>query len=267
MEKKIDYKILKQRIAWTLIMSLIGILFILSVQRKLNANVEKLVVKIKPLRGNRDLISERDVKLLFDRYIGYDVTKSNVKDLEVNELEALLKKDKRVKKVEVFVDAKEKLNVWIVQKQPVVRIMDDSHKSYYIDEEGDKVPTVEKSAIRVPLATGHFELYQEDLFKSDKPSKLKDLFHIAKYIFDDEFLSALIEQIDVNENGDVVLIPKIGRQEIVIGDAKYLEEKFDNLKIMYKEGLPREGWRKFSVLKINYRGQVIGVKENETEIN
>ena len=56
-----------------------------------------------------------------------------------------------------------------MQRQPIVRVMDGSNRSYYIDEDGDqKVPIVEKSAIRVPLATGHFELYQEDKFKSDK---------------------------------------------------------------------------------------------------
>ncbi|MFM2393222.1 MAG: hypothetical protein RLZZ546_1204 [Bacteroidota bacterium] len=266
MNKNIDIKKLRIRIMWTIVMAMIGILFVMSVQRKRSANVQKLEVMIKALKGKRDLISERDIKLLFDRYVGYDVEKANISDLQVDELEALLKKDKRVKKVEVFVDGKGKLNVWLVQKQPVVRVMDGSNKSYYIDEDGDQVPTVERSAIRVPLATGHFELYQQDIFKTSKPSKLKDIFKISKYVFNDDFLFALVEQIDVNENGEIILIPKIGRQEIIIGDSGNLEEKFENLKIMYKDGLPREGWRKFAALKLNYRGQVVGVKSNETEI-
>ncbi len=249
---------------WTAIMSLISILFIFSVQRKLNGNVNNLVVKIKPLRGNKDLINEQDVKILFKKFTGYDVTQASIKNIETDELEALLKADKRIKKVEVFLDSKDKLNVWIVQKQPVVRVMDSSNKSYYFDEEGDQVPTVEKSAIRVPLATGHFELYQEGILKSEKPSKLKDVYKISLEIFKDEFLSALIEQIDVNEEGEIILIPKIGRQEITIGDASDLKDKFDNLKIFYKDGLPREGWRKFTALKLNYKGQVVA-KKSQTE--
>ncbi|MBK8700636.1 MAG: hypothetical protein IPN29_14335 [Saprospiraceae bacterium] len=265
MGKRIDIPVLKQRIMWTFIMSAIAILFVLSVQRKMQAEVSHLVVKIKPIRGSRNLISEREVKQLFSRFIGFDVSKAEIKDIESSELEALLKADKRIKKVEVFMDSKDRLNVWIVQKQPIVRVMDGSNRSYYIDEEGDQVPTVDKSAIRVPLATGHFELYQEELFKSAKPSKLKEVYEVAKAVFNDEFLCALVEQIDVSEGGDIVLIPKIGRQELVLGDATNLDEKFSNLKVMYKEGLPREGWRKYSVLKLNYRGQVVAQRHTETD--
>ncbi len=264
MNKKIDIPVLKQRIIWTAIMTMIAILFVLSVQRKVNSRVENVVVKIKPIKGNKNLISEYEVKLLFKKFTGYDVTQANVKNIEIDELEALLKADKRIKKVELFMDSENKLNVWIVQKQPVVRIMDGSNKSYYIDEEGDQVPTVYKSAIRVPLATGHFELYQPDILKSEKPSKLKEIFEVSKEVSEDEFLSALIEQIDVDETGNIILIPKIGRQEIEIGDATNLADKFNNLKIFYKDGLPREGWRKYSALKLNYKGQVVA-KKTQTE--
>ncbi|MBK8111975.1 MAG: hypothetical protein IPK46_17445 [Saprospiraceae bacterium] len=264
MDKKIDMPVLRQRIMWTFIMAAIGVLFILSVQRKLNAEVSKLEVVIKPIRGKRNLINAAEVKQIFNRHAGVDVTQTAIEDIEARELEALLKADKRIKKVEVFIDSDDKLNVWILQKQPVVRVMDGSNRSYYIDEDGDQVPIVEKSAIRVPLATGHFELYQEEKFKSGKPGKLREVYDVAKTIFADEFLSALVEQIDVTETGEIVLIPKIGRQEVVLGDATNLEEKFENLKIMYKEGLPREGWRKFSVLKLNYKGQVVAQKNIET---
>jgi cell division protein FtsQ len=265
--KNIDIPVLRQRIIWTAIMSLISILFILSVQRKLNGNVNNLVVKIKPLKGNKDLINEQDIEILFKKFTGFDVTQANIKTIETDELEALLKADKRIKKVEVFLDSKDKLNVWIVQKQPVVRVMDGSNKSYYLDEEGDQVPTVDKSAIRVPLATGHFELFQEGMLKSEKPSKLKEVFTIALEVYKDDFLSALVEQIDVNENGEIILIPKIGRQEITIGDDMDLEDKFDNLKIFYKDGLPREGWRKFTALKLNYKGQVVAKKAQTEFLN
>jgi cell division protein FtsQ len=264
MTKNIDIPVLKQRIMWTAIMSLIAILLIMSVQRKVNSNINNLTVKIKPIKGNKNLINEIDIKNLFNKYLGYDVTQAEVKSIETNELEELLKADKRIKKVEVFLDAKNKLNVWIVQKQPILRVMDGSNKSYYLDDEGEPIPTVDKSAIRVPLATGNFELYQPGIFQSEKPSKLKEVFEVSKEIFNDEFLSALVEQIDVDEVGEIILIPKIGRQEIIVGDDRNLQEKFANLKIFYKDGLPREGWRKFSALKLNYKGQVIG-KRTQTD--
>lgn len=264
MSNKIDIPVLRQRLIWTFVMASIAILFVLSVQRKMQAEISKLEVVIKPIKGKRNLITAGEVKQIFNRHTGFDVTQISIEEIEARELEAILRADKRIKKAEVFVDSENRLNVWIVQKQPVVRVMDGSNRSYYLDEEGSQVPIVEKSAIRVPLATGHFELYQEEKFKKGKDGRLHEVFEVALAVFNDDFLSALVEQIDVSENGEIVLIPKIGRQEIVLGDAIYLDEKFENLKVMYKEGLPREGWRKYNVLKLNYRGQVVAQKNEET---
>jgi cell division protein FtsQ len=263
MIKKIDIPKLRNRVMWTIVMSLISVLFVMSLQRKLDANVDQFVVIIKPIKGNRNLINESEVKHMVNKFTGFNVNNANIKDLDVRGIERIIKSDKRVKKAEVFVDGKDKLNVWIVQKQPIVRVMDSSNKSYYLDEEGERIPTVEKSAIRVPLATGNIDLYHEDLFRQNKCNKLNEVYAVSKYIFNDSLLSAMIEQIDVNENKDITLIPKIGRHEIIIGDSTYLQEKFDNLKVMYKDGLSREGWRKYSVLKLNYRGQVVGVRREE----
>lgn len=263
MDKNIDIKKLRNRIMWTAIMSLISILLVMSVARKSEIEVNKVIVKIKPIRGNRNLIDEADVKQIMNKYSGFNVSQSQVKALDIRGIESQIKADKRVKKAEVFVDAKGKLNVWIVQRQPVVRVMDSSNKSYYIDEDGKQVPTVNKSSIRVPLATGNIDLYHEGLFEKGKCNKLNEVFTVSKFIFNDSLLTSLIEQIDVNENKEITLIPKIGRHEIIIGDTMLLADKFENLKVMYQEGLKNEGWRKYKLLKLNYKGQVVGVRDED----
>lgn len=255
--------IIKSRILWTIAMSLISVLFIMSVSRKLNNHVSNLVVKIKPIKGDKDLMYGKEVEKMVTNYLGYDVTNSSVKELDTKDLEDILQADKRVKKVEVFLDSKDRLNVWIVQKQPVVRIMDSKSVSYYLDEDGKRVPTARYAAIRVPVATGEFELFDSTFYNLQKPSKLREVYNVCKYIASDDFLSALIEQVVVDENKDLVLIPKMGKQKILIGDDQLLDEKFGNLKIMYKEGLPREGWKKYSVLNIKYKGVLYGTVRQE----
>jgi hypothetical protein len=72
------------------------------------------------------------------------------------------------------------------------------------------------SAVRVPVVTGVSEiLLMQRFLTSDKPSSLKDVFNIMKYVSEDEFLSALIEQAHVENDsiGDIVLIPKIGQRK------------------------------------------------------
>lgn len=253
-----------KRAAWAATMGLIAILFLLSIQHKRNADVAAIHVIIKPIKGNKNLISAKEVETTFRKYLGYDITKANIKEVPAAELEELLRADKRIKKVEIFIDGNNKLNVWIVQKQPIVRVMDGESFSYYLDEEGGQIPVQPGIAIRVPVATGYIDLYNAKTFEinenAEKTSMLKEVYEVALKINDDQFLSALIEQIDVNEYKEISLIPKIGRQRVKIGDAENLDEKVFNLKLMYKDGLPRIGWNKYAELDLKYRGQVVGRK-------
>jgi cell division protein FtsQ len=264
MNKKIDIPLLKQRILWTAVMLSITLLLVLSINKKVNNKVGNININIANLEGNRNLIKESDVLNVLKSFIGVkDLSYVRIKKIDISELEELLQNDKRLKSVEIYVDGKGKLNIDIEQKQPIVRMMDGSTKGYYLDKEGNRIPLVNHSAVRVPIATGNFELYEDGIFKRNKPMKIKEVFTISQKIHKDPFMKSLIEQITVDDIGDIVLVPKIGRQYVVIGDTNFIDEKFDNLKIMYQEGMPREGWRKYTSLVLKYRGQVVA-KTSET---
>jgi cell division protein FtsQ len=132
-----------------------------------------------------------------------------------------------------------------------------------LDEEGKKVPTMRFAAVRVPIATGNIGPFDSTFVDIQKLCKLREVHNIANYIAKDDFLTALIEQINVDDQNQIVLIPKMGKLRIRVGDDSILDEKFTNLKIMYKKGMPSEGWDKFTELNIQYKGQVVTtVKEN-----
>lgn len=255
----VDYQHIRSKILWSMALVGIAMLLVMSVHRKSQAHVKSLDVHIKPIKGEHNLIDEKEIGVVFKKFLGYDVLEANIKDLDLKELEELIVADKRVKRAEVFVDAHNHLSVWIVQRQPVVRVVDSKTFSYYIDEEGNDIPTRKGLAVRVPLATGNIDLYDLDKINSDKKSSLKNVYTVAKYIMADEFLKALIEQIDVNDNKDLVLIPKIGRQYILFGDSENLETKFNSLKAMYKNGLPTVGWTKYKGINVKYNGVLYGI--------
>ena len=62
-------------------------------------------------------------------------------------------------------------------------------------------------------------------------------------ILDDEFMSALVEQIHVSNQGEFTLIPKLGNQKILFGKHSNVLDKIDRLKVFYWEAIPYEGWR------------------------
>jgi cell division protein FtsQ len=231
-----------------------------SVQRKSNAQIDRVIINIKSLKDNQYLINETDIKNKFKTFLGYEMINLNIKELNLKELESLLNEDQRVKRAELFIDSKDRLQIWVLQKQPIVRVNSDQSNQYYLDEDGMEITVKNSPSIRVPLASGSIEKYDIGLLKKDDKSHLKDIYNLSVYINNDEFLSSLIEQIYIAGDGHITMIPKIGRQKLSLGDLSDLDDKIENLKIFYKGGLPNIGWSDYSMLKLDYKGQVI--KEN-----
>jgi cell division protein FtsQ len=93
---------------------------------------------------------------------------------------------------------------------------------------------------------------------------LDDIYRISSYVCNDAFLSAQIGQINLEKNGDFVLVPQVGGQKIIFGSARTNEdvaEKFKKLTIFYKEGLPYEGWDKYEVINLKYDKQIVCKKK------
>jgi cell division protein FtsQ len=234
----------------------IGGLLFLSVQRKRMAAVDTVVIHIQASESGR-LIQEKEVKALMVKSLGFSPDRKKIRSVNSQKLERDLKKDARIQHVDVYFDAKDRLHIALVPKEVIVRITDNRGSSYFLDAKGKKVPVVQGSAVRVPLANGFIDAYREGFDKKEGKSVLKDIFYMIQYIRNDEFLHALVEQIFVDENGEIILIPKVGKEKIVFGGADQMDEKFDNLKIFYRDGMTKLGWNRYPVLNVKFVNQVV----------
>ncbi len=189
---------------------------------------------------------------MFRNYLGYDLEMSSIRDLDLMDMELMLEGDDRIKSAEVYIDNKDRLHIDIDQRVPILRVFNDKNSTFYLDIDGNEIPAYRGATIRVPVASGNIENYDPKLLSANKSSRLKDVYKLAKYIHEDEFLAALIEQIDVEENGEVMMVPKVGRQILDFGHVENMEERFDKLKLLYKGGMEQVGWRKYDVLTLKY---------------
>ncbi|MEY3421688.1 MAG: hypothetical protein RIR48_1984 [Bacteroidota bacterium] len=262
--RKFNWKRLRDTFIWVMLISGISVLLYFSIQKKSNARVKSLEVNIEGVSESDHLISEKEVLKILTEAAGKPITKANISTLNLRRLESKLNKDKRIERADIYFNSNNRLNVRIIQKKPVMRVIDNAGTEYYLDENGKKVPVTRGSAVRVPVVTGIKDTFNVKMVVSDKPSKMKDVFIIMKYIAQDEFLSALIEQAHVENDstGDIVLVPKIGRQKLIFGSAQDMEAKFDNLKIFYRDGLPKRGWNRDKTLNLKYTNQVIATLVN-----
>lgn len=138
------------------------------------------------------------------------------------------------------------LAVKVKHREPVVRVM-SNEASYYLDEFGGKIPISANYTANVLAVTGTFD---------EKFSKEK-LLPCILYMERDDFWEAQIEQVHVEKNGDVILIPLVGDHTIEFGKLNRYEEKLRNMKAFYKQVLADNNWNKYKSVSLKYKDQVI----------
>jgi cell division protein FtsQ len=244
---------------------LLGVLFT-AIEYKLNSTSGQLTVNIEPIDG-KCFISKEEIGMLIKATF-YEETSKSIEDLLADEklkrinlkaLESLIDNYPWVFESDVYVDAQNNITVNIIQRKPLMRCFDEKNNSFYVDENGVRMPVSEYETARVIVASGNFQDVEGT--KADSVYNAVDsLFKLMQFIVADEFLTAQIEQIYVERNGDFVLIPKVGNTELIFGGLDMMEDKFRRLKVFYTEAMPYVGWRKFKKLNLKYKKQVVGVK-------
>lgn len=185
-------------------------------------------------------------------------------------LESIIRNNPFVKSAEVFSTIDGKLVVEVIQRTPIVRVINHLGESFYIDEQGAFMPLSGQYTARVPVANGY--LFDREASRniiqyseeqradtSIKRSRIDEVFRVAQFLQGDPFWSAQTEQLYVNLNGDIELIPRVGNHTILLGDASKLAMKFRNLRCFYKEGLNKKGWGEYKTINLKYNNQVVAV--------
>ncbi len=254
---KVKYNV--QRIFLTIGGLFFLVLLLSAIERKERSDSVDLVIEIQS-QDDTNFITKEDVKNMLKRRFGHVLNGIPVGSLDVQEVEEVLEKDAFVKKADVFIGARNTVNIRIMQRKPILRVIDGDGASFYLDEEGHFLPLSANYTARVPVATGVIPTFRDD-FMEFEGNVVKGLFEIVTYARQDEFLWPMLEQIAVDKKKEFVLIPKLGKQKIVFGKAVRITEKFENLKAFYKEGIPYEGWKKYKTINLKFRGQVVCKKK------
>ena len=189
--------------------------------------------------------------------------------INLNQIENTVLKNQSIEKVIAYktIDGKIKINV--SQRKPIVRILNYNGESYYIDEKGYVMNLSKNYTSRIIVALGkinepynirkniNFSKKDTSLDEITRQSKLYDIFTLSKYINDNKFLRALIDQIYINDDNEIELITKINPSVIKLGTIENYEKKLKKLIIFYKNGLPKLGWNKYKSINLMYKNQIV----------
>jgi cell division protein FtsQ len=184
--------------------------------------------------------------------------------INLNDLEEKLKANPFIESAKVYTDMDGSINVEITQRKPILRIMNEQGRDYYVDKHGVKLPLSSNFTARVIVANGYIdEPFSGHVDTLSQPIGIQ-LFKTADYIRKDSLWSAQITQLYVNKDREIELIPRVGNNRILLGDADSLDVKFRNLRAFYKKALPQVGWDTYKLINIKYTNQVIGVRGKNT---
>ncbi|MBN1767313.1 MAG: hypothetical protein JXR50_04020 [Prolixibacteraceae bacterium] len=138
------------------------------------------------------------------------------------------------------------LKIYIAQEEPVLRIVNGAD-GYYVNRSGKKLPFSSSNTANVLVATGSVT---DEVISNE-------LLVMVDKLSNDVFLSSLFQQIDVQTNGELILVPRVGNHIIEFGTVDNMDTKFRNLEAVYKKGFNGESWNKYKSINLKYKNQVV----------
>ena len=226
---------------------------------KSKARIQKVEFEMLLNEGEHAMMTETELREEVNSFMGRRLEGMQIKEFPIRELEDFLQDNPYLSEVECFVNSEEELRIRLKQRVPVVRVMSNSERSYYLDRQAERIPVSEHYTARVVVASG--KIPAEGTVPQDMEAERnirEELVTLGEELREDPFLNVLIEQIHVDEQYDMILIPKIGEEIIILGDLSDLEIKLEKLRVFYREALTYEGWGKYKSLNLKFKDQVVG---------
>ena len=163
------------------------------------------------------------------------------------------------------------VHIDVMQREPVLRVINRFGDSFYLDERGDLLLHSNRYCAHVLVANGYINFRPEqnsyNVFTAETPvlkrNIMRELYELARYINNDRFWKAQIQQIYVNEDGEFELIPLVGAHVIVFGIFDKPEAKFARLEAFYRNGLSVMGWNTYDMINLKFEPQVVATKKNK----
>lgn len=204
-------------------------------------------------------VNEEDVKGYlgsYGEYIGQRIDSVNLKKIE-----KILESKSAILKADAFMTDDGFLNVILTQREPMVRFHSNGN-GYYADKNGFIFPLQKGYSSRVPIVDGDIPMRIERGFKgepaTDKEKQwLSAMIGLLNKIESSKIWSGNFSQITVLQGGDLMLVPREGKEKFIFGNMGGAEKKFARMKEYYEFIAPSKEEGYYSSVDIRYEGQIV----------
>lgn len=247
---------------WSLLVLALGAYFFFAARLSNAAKDREICTNISVRlldSAQNKFVTKAEVTDIIDEFGGKPLGKKR-SEIDLGSIETLLNKRSAIMKSQVSIDRSGTLSVDITQRKPLLRIQTENG-GFYIDRTGYIFPLVRSFSSYVPVVTGHIPLTinagHRGKILEDEYNWIGQIIELGIFIEENPFWNAMIEQIYVGKESDIILCPKVGNLQIIMGDLGNIESKFRRLLAFYKNIAPYEGWDKYTAVNLKYKNQII----------
>ena len=230
-------------------------LLIAAIGKKNREDCTDYTIAIKGTEAN--FIDTDDIRKLLRSGAGSEIKGRKIKEINLKKLEQLLRDNVWIRKAEMWFDNRNVLHIEVYEREPLARIFTTAGNTFYVDSTIKKLPLSGKQSARVPVFTGFID---KKNYSAKDSLLLTDVKNIATYIKNDPFWMSQVAQINITPERNFEISPVVGNHLIKLGNGRDIEKKFNRLMIFYKQVLAEKGFDSYSIVDVQYTGQVVGTK-------
>ena len=238
-----------------ILIGLVGIGMLMSLVTKKDQVQTCTALKVL-VEGKETFIDQQDISSMIKEKFGKVVGKA-LNEIPLQKIESQLKNSPYVSEARVHIDMDGTMQVSVMQREVVLRVINRNGQEYYVDSKSNKIPVTLKYVPHVMVANGNIAEGYKKVLEPVNSALVKDLVKVVEETKADDLWSNQIVQLFVNEEKDIEIVPRVGNQALVIGSADSLAYKLNRLTNFYKHILPKVGTDAYSKVNVKYGGQII----------
>jgi cell division protein FtsQ len=184
------------------------------------------------------------------------------RSISLSEIEGRLSRLRELRVAEAYLTIDGTLHIYANQRKPVMRLIAGGG-DYFVDDEGVVLRRKKLYNPRLQVVEGNITVTQQMLNgvsvldTAVKNSILKGIYELVEYLRNSDFWWAQIDQINVDDEDDIDLIPRLGNHRIHLGTIENYQGKLNNLETFYKEVIPVAGWNKYDLINLEFKDQIV----------
>ncbi len=241
---------------WITIGAGIMVLLVAAIRDRSDQTCRGYSIRITGSGEQRFMNEERVVDML---KVNGSIRGRSIKRFDLRSIESKLESHPWVRNAELFFDNNQVLQVRIEEKEPLARVFTTDGNSFYISRNGEWLPLSERYSARLPVFTN---------FPGSKGAKTQadsllvlNMERVSDFLLKNPFWMSQVAQIDITRDRQFEIVPLVGNHIIEFGGGEGCENKFHRLMLFYQQVLSKVGMDAYERIKVQFEGQVVGVKK------